>query len=113
MGKVSEFQGDAATLGNSNPSKGKSVSAREVDLKRAYDAYAQATTSKERLAAGEELQQVLNDQMEVEQAFHNFLEILYPGDSDKHHAMRHGTSAAKHRDCEIATREAFVQNGKF
>merc|ERR1711862_506536 len=66
--KVSEFQGDAASLGNSNPSKGKSVSAREVDLKHVYDAYAQATTSKERLAAGEELQQVLADQMEVEGA---------------------------------------------
>jgi len=111
--KVSEFQGDAAILGNSNPSKGKSVSAREVDLKRVYDAYAQATTSKERLAAGEELQQVLADQMEVEGAFHRFLEILYPGDSDKHHAMRHGTSPADNRDCEAATREAFVQHGKF
>merc|ERR1712224_1192554 len=111
--KVSEFQGDAATLGNSNPSKGKSVSAREVDLKRVYDAYAQATTSKERLAAGEELQQVLADQMEVEGAFHRFLEILYPGDSDKPHAMRHGTSPADNRDCEAATREAFVQHGKF
>merc|ERR1712048_737058 len=111
--KVSEFQGDAATLGNSNPSKGKSVSAREVDLKRVYDAYAQATTTKERLAAGEELQQVLADQMEAEGAFHRFPEILYPGDSDKHHAMRHGTSPANNRDCEAATREAFVQHGKF
>merc|ERR1712224_888942 len=111
--KVSEFQGDAATLGNSNPSKGKSVSAREVDLKRVYDAYAQATTSKERLAAGEELQQVLANQIEAEGAFHRFLEILYPGDSDKPHAMRHGTSPADNRDCEAATREAFVQHGKF
>merc|ERR1712048_670728 len=45
--------------------------------------------------------------------FHRFLEILYPGDSDKHHAMRHGTSSADNRDCEAATREAFVQHGKF
>merc|ERR1712188_165327 len=112
--KVSEFQGDHASLGNTSPSKkGQSVSAREVDLKRAYDNYAQATTSKERLAAGEELQQVLTEQLEVEGAFSRFLEILYPGDSDKHHAMRHGTSPADQRDCELATREAFVQHGKF
>merc|ERR1711959_460734 len=112
--KVSEFQGDAKSLGNSSPSKkGQSMSAREVDLKRAYDNYAQATSAKERLAAGEELQQVLTEQLEVEGAFSRFLEILYPGDSDKHHAMRHGTSPANHRDCELATREAFVQHGKF
>jgi hypothetical protein len=84
-----------------------------VDLKRAYDNYVQATSSKERLAAGEELQQVLADQLEVEGAFSRFLEILYPGDSDKHHAMRHGTTPADNRDCELATRDAFVQHGKF
>jgi len=112
--KVSEFQGDKASVGNSSPSKkGESMSAREVDLKQAYDNYARATTSKERLAAGEELQQVIADQLEVEAAFSRFLEILYPGDSDKHHAMRHGKTPANHRDCELATREAFVQNGKF
>merc|ERR1711991_615977 len=72
-----------------------------------------ATSAKERLAAGVELQQVLADQLEVEGAFSRFLEILYPGDSDKHHAMRHGTSPAAHRDCELDTRAAFVQHGKF
>merc|ERR1711871_1677828 len=80
--KVSEFQGDKSTEGSKKESKpAGSMSARQVDLQQAYNAYAQATTSKERLAAGEELQQVLADQLEVEKAFHNFLEILYPGDS--------------------------------
>merc|ERR1711924_312137 len=112
--KVSEFQGDQASLGYSGPSeKTGSVSAREVDLKRAYEKYAQATSAEERLAAGEELQQVLGEQLEVEGAFSRFLEIVYPGDSDKHHAMRTGTSPADHRDCELATREAFVKHGKF
>merc|ERR1712113_1308306 len=112
--KVSEFQGDKSAEGSNTETKpAGSVSAREVDLKRAYDNYAQATSAKERLAAGEELQQVLTEQLEVEGAFSRFLEILYPGDSEKHHAMRHGTSPANHRDCELATREAFVQNGKF
>jgi len=112
--KVSEFQGDAASLGNASPStKGQGVSAREVDLKRAYDNYVKAVSAKERLAAGEEMQQVLTEQLEVEGAFSRFLEILYPGDSHKHRAMRSGTSPADHRDCELATREAFVKHGKF
>merc|ERR1711904_682333 len=72
-----------------------------------------AASAKERLAAGEEMQRVLTEQLEVEAAFSRFLEILYPEDSDKHHAMRHGKSPAAHRDCEMATREAFVQHGKF
>merc|ERR1712139_25486 len=112
--KVSEFQGDKSALGSKTETKpAGSVSARQVDLKRAYDNYAQATSSKERLAAGEELQQVLTEQLEVEKAFSNFLEILYPGDSEKHHAMRHGTSPAANRDCEMDTRAAFVKHGKF
>merc|ERR1712193_128863 len=78
-----------------------------------YDNYVKATSAKERLAAGEEMQKVLTDQLEVEGAFSRFLEELYPGDSEKHHAMRHGTSPANHRDCELATREAFVQHGQF
>lgn len=89
------------------------MSARQIELKDAYDMYAKATSSKERLAAGEELQRVLTEQLEVEGAFSRFLEILYPGDSEKHHAMRHGTSPAAHRDCEVSAREAFVQHGKF
>lgn len=111
--KVSEFQGDSASLNASPSKKGQSVSAREVDLKRVYDNYVKATSAKERLAAGEEMQQVLTEQLEVEGAFSRFLEIVYPGDSDKHHAMRSGTSPANHRDCELATREAFVKHGKF
>jgi len=112
--KVSEFQGDQASVGASNSSKkGAGVSARDVDLKRAYDMYAKATSSKDRVAAGEELQRVLTEQLEVERAYNQFLEILYPGDHEKHHAMRHGNSPAAHRDCEMSTREQFVQHGKF
>merc|ERR1711937_354057 len=72
-----------------------------------------ASSSKERLAAGKELQLVLVDQVEADAAFTRFLEILYPGDSEKHQAMREGTSDAAHRDCEMSTREAFEQHGKF
>jgi legumain len=112
--KVSEFQGDkSATAEASNSKPRNSVSAREVDLKQAYERYASATTTSARLAAGEELQKLLAEQLEVEAAYSRFLEILYPGDSAKHHAMRHGKSPAAHRDCEMATRESFVSHGKF
>merc|ERR1711907_669440 len=111
--KVSEFQGDKASSLTEAGKPAGSVSAREVDLKRVYDNYVKATSAKERLAAGEEMQQILTEQLEAEGAFSRFLEILYPGDSDKHHAMRHGDSPANNRDCELATREAFVQHGKF
>jgi hypothetical protein len=111
---VSEFQGDKATAGNRMEyKKTGSVSAREVDLRRAYEMYSKATSSKDRVAAGEELQRVLSEQLEVEGAYNRFLEILFPGDHDKHHAMRHGNSPAAHRDCEMSTREQFVQHGKF
>jgi hypothetical protein len=112
--KVSEFQGDQAVLGSSKPSKRTgSVSARDLDLKRAYDMYAKAKSSKDRVAAGEELQRVLSEQLEVERAYNRFLEMLYPGDHEKHHAMRHGNSSAAHRDCEMLTRAQFVEHGKF
>jgi legumain len=112
--KVSEFQGDASSSSSKQQTTSQgAVSARQIDLMQAYNRYAAATSSKERLAAGEELQRVLSEQMEVDATFSRFLEILYPGDSDKHHAMRHGDSSADHRDCEMATREAFVEHGKF
>merc|ERR1712139_282142 len=112
--KVSEFQGDHASASNGHDlGASGSVSARQIDLKQAYDRYTQASSAKERLAAGEELQRVLTEQVEADGAFTRFLEILYPGDSDKHQAMREGKSPAAHRDCEMATREAFVQHGKF
>jgi len=112
--KVSEFQGDQkASVSGSHPSATGAVSARQIDLKQAYERYAKASSSQERLAAGEELQRVLAEQVEADAAFTRYLEILYPGDSEKHQAMREGKSDAAHRDCEMSTREAFVQHGKF
>jgi len=112
--KVSEFQGDKASANNEQASGARgSVSAREIDLKQAYDRYALATSSQERLAAGEDLQRVIADQMEVDAAFTRFLEIIYPGDAEKQNAVRHGKSPAAHRDCEMSAREAFVKHGKF
>merc|ERR1739845_120132 len=64
--KVSEFQGDKASVGSTRGVPSGSVSSRQIDMKQAYDAYFQASSGKERLAAGEELQRVLADQIEAE-----------------------------------------------
>jgi len=54
--KVSEFQGDQkASVSGSHPSATGAVSARQIDLKQAYERYAKASSSQGRLAAGEEL----------------------------------------------------------
>merc|ERR1712019_13841 len=110
---VSEFQGDKASEGSARGVPAGSVSARQIDLKQAYDAYVQASSGKERLATGEELQRVLADQVEADAAFARFLDILYPGGHAKHQAMREGKSDPVNRDCEMSTREAFEQHGKF
>jgi len=73
----------------------------------------QATSSKDRLAAGAELQAVINDQIEAEAAFERFLELVYPGDDAKKAAAREGNAPANNRDCEMAARDSFTSYGKF
>jgi len=90
-----------------------SVSARQVDLKQAYDNYINAEAGAARVAAGEELQAVLSEQVAVEQAYENFLHIVYPEDSDKRQAAREQKQPANQYECEMAARKSFVENGKF
>merc|ERR1712242_629139 len=92
---------------------GKSVSARQVDLKQAYDNYMNAESGAARIAAGEELQAVLADQVAAEQAYENFLLIVYPDDSDKRQAAREQKQPANQYECEMAARKSFEENGKF
>jgi len=114
---VSEYQSAAqgkAIAGSASAQPARSaVSARQIDLKQAYDAYVQATSSKDRLAAGAELQAVINDQIEAEAAFERFLELVYPGDDAKKAAAREGNAPANNRDCEMAARDSFTSYGKF
>jgi len=112
---AAEFIGDldSAVLSEKNTKTAISYSAREVDLRQAYDNYVSAKSSEERLAAGAELQSVLADQLAVETAYEKFLEIVYPGDDAKKDAMRTGDAAPNQRDCEMNTRESFVNYGKF
>merc|ERR1711874_535060 len=60
-----------------------------------------------------ELQAVLADQVAAEQAYENFLHIVYPEDSDKRQAAREQKQPANQYDCEMAARKSFVENGKF
>merc|ERR1712032_44879 len=76
---VSEYVGgltpDTAEVSNEVRN---SVSSRQVDLYQAYHNYVSAESSEERLAAGEDLQKVLTEQLEVESAYERFLAIVYP-----------------------------------
>jgi legumain len=114
---VSEYQsaaqGRSATGTASKEPARSAVSARQIDLKQAYDRYVQATTSQDRLAAGAELQAVLNDQIEAEAAYERFLDLVYPGDDAKKSAVREGSAPANNRDCELSARENFMSYGNF
>jgi len=113
--KVSDFQGTTGSFtGSSDAAPVKDAWAtRQIDLRMAYQNYADATTSEERLARGEELQAVLKDQLEVEAAYERFLEIVYPGQADKQQAARDGKAPADQKDCELAARQSFIDYGKF
>jgi len=113
--KVSDFQGttgSAATVQSSAPVV-DAWATRQIDLRMAYENYVEATTSEERLARGAELQAVISEQLEVEAAYERFLEIVYPGQEDKKEAARQGTAPADQKDCELATRQSFIDYGKF
>lgn len=111
---VSEYQG-GVSAGKLSASQSSSTkwSARELDLQQAYFNYVNAQTSEERLAAGEEVQRVLADQLAVETVYGNFLNLLFPDDADKQAAIREANSPADNRDCELKVRESFKQYGNF
>merc|ERR1712224_859547 len=89
-----------------------SVSARQVDLYKAYHNYVSAESSEERLSAGEEMQRVLSEQLEAESAYEKFLEIVYP-DMHARETARQSKALPNNMDCEMAAHAAFKQHGKF
>jgi len=112
--KVAEYQGDLqAANGMAKGDSATSYSARQVDLKQAYNRYITAQTSLERLEAGKEFQAVLSDQLKAEAAYQRFLEIMYPGDADKQGKIAAANSPADRKECELGAREAFKSNGDF
>jgi len=114
--KVSDYQGKTDEVSLTRTAAGGSAtawSAREIDLRQAQGRYASATNAEERLVAGEELQAVLKDQLEVEAAYERFLEIVYPGDASRQEAARAAIRPANQKECELSTRASFVANGDF
>merc|ERR1712226_1249725 len=87
-------------------------SARQVDLQQAYYNYVSAAAG-ERIAAGEELQSVISDQIAVETAYENFLHLVYPEDAGKRQAARENKAPANQYECEMAARKSFQENAKF
>jgi len=93
-------------------SKASSVSARQADLQRAYYKYTSATNSVDRLAAGEQLMKVMDEQVAVEKVYTRFLEIVYPGDEQKQSEIRNQQVKASDPNCELATHKAFREHGR-
>merc|ERR1712150_200523 len=112
-----QHEGGGASTGTTQSGDSESFrtswSAREVELKQVYYHYTHAQASEERLAAGQEMQRVLADQLAAETAYESFLNLLFPGDADKQAAIRKANSPPDNRDCELNTRKSFVQHGKF
>jgi legumain len=111
--KVSEYQGAKSTAAIEGAISAVPVSARQVDLQQVYFNYVNAETSQKRLAAGAELQKILVDQLAVETAYENFLNIVYPSDAQKQAQARESNLPADNRNCELATRESFKSHGVF
>jgi len=112
--KVSEYQGADGAFASADLDTAKgAMNARQVDLQQAYYNYVNAATGAERLAAGEELQSVISDQIAVETAYENFLHIVYPEDASKRQAARENKAPANQYECEMAARKSFEENAKF
>merc|ERR1712157_133857 len=112
--KVSEYQGADTAFASANLDTAKgAMNARQVDLQQAYYNYVNAATGSARIAAGEELQAVIADQIAVETAYENFLHIVYPEDSDKRQAARENKAPPNQYECEMAARKSFQKNAKF
>jgi legumain len=110
---VSEYVGGLtpSTVARSEEPK-HSVSARQVDLFQSYHNYISAESSTGRLEAGEKMLQVLDEQMEVEKAYEQFLTLVY-SEEHKRDAARTASSLPDNMECEMAAHTAFVQHGKF
>jgi len=90
----------------------QSVSARQIDLFQSYHNYVSAEASTDRLEAGEKMLRVLDEQMEVEKAYEQFLALVY-AEEHQRDAARTASAQPDNMDCEMAAHTAFVQHGKF
>merc|ERR1712203_483555 len=111
--KVMQWGADAAFASADLDTAKGAMNARQVDLQQAYYNYVNAATGAERMAAGEELQSVISDQIAAETAYENFLHIVYPEDASKRQAARENKTPANQYKCEMAARKSFEENANF
>jgi legumain len=79
------------------------VSVRELHMHNLYHAYQLASTSAERLAAGDALRAQLAQQQLAEDTFRHIAELSYPGDETKQLAVRRLRESPANPICEKGT----------
>merc|ERR1711976_763142 len=103
---VSTFIGGQGTAPPLNTIRGEheasAVSTRSADLDRLYVKYATASSSHERLAAGEALQKELAMQLVVEEAYIRFAKLAFPDDVAKQQALRRDQEEPHNAECELS-----------
>merc|ERR1712072_1587483 len=116
---ISDFVGKDFLLGAgvpalNNDAKG-SVSTRELHMHNLYSAYRLASTSAERLAAGDALKAQLAQQQVAEATFRRIAELSYPEDKAKQMDARRLRESPGNPTCEKGTHLALRKScaGKF
>merc|ERR1711976_104235 len=108
---VSTFIGGQGTAPPLNTIRGEheasAVSTRSADLDRLYVKYTRASSSHERMAAGEALQKELAMQLAVEDAYTRLTKLAFPDDVAKQQALRRDQQQPQHADCELSAHASF------
>jgi len=118
--RISDFVGKGAGLSlrptaASVQTAASSISVRELHLHNLYQTYHLASTSSERLAAGQALQAQLAEQQATEATFRRIAELSYPGDKEKQMAVRRLQESPENPTCEKDAHMAVRRScsGKF
>jgi legumain len=118
--RISDFVGKGASLSLKAPITTRnistsSISVRELHLHNLYQAYRLASTSAERISAGDALQSQLAEQQATEATFRRITELSYPDDKEKQMAVRRLQEKPENAVCEVSTHMALRSScaGKF
>jgi len=86
-----------------------------IDIRRLVDMYTAQDFSEQRLTAGLQMHQELNQQLRAENVFRTFAEIAYPGDVESQKAARRNKEYPGNMHCELEGHRAFRQHcsGQF
>merc|ERR1711904_166053 len=118
--RISDFLGKGAGRSLRAPiehvdTSSSSVSIREMHMHNLYQSYRLASTSSERLAAGDALQEQIAEQQNAEATFRRIAELSYPDDKEKQMALRRLEEKPENPTCEVGTHMALRKScaGKF